>query len=397
MTNASGTNNKKKIVVLFGGQSSEHEISRISAEFIIENIDKEKYDIVMTGITKEGKWLKYDGPVGLISSGEWERLAMSDRALLPEMFHTRITCSNNAAASQDSLSSGIVSSFTDVPLTFEASPAFVVSPVDVVFPIIHGTNGEDGTIQGMLELAGIPYVGAGVLGSAIGMDKAYAKIIFEKAGIPQGKFLQIFRKNIENEALLVKVILDIESTLTYPCFIKPSNSGSSVGVSKAHDQEELVKALRFAARYDRKVLAEEYIDGRELECAVLGNDTPEASIIGEVVPCNEFYDYNAKYIDNGSLTIIPADVPEAVSTEVGRLAVKAFTALDCAGMARVDFFLQNSTGKVYINEINTIPGFTGISMYPKLWEASGVSSAQLVDRLISLALERYEDNHRDIE
>ncbi|MBZ0098174.1 MAG: D-alanine--D-alanine ligase, partial [Taibaiella sp.] len=267
--------------------------------------------------------------------------------------------------------------------------------IDVVFPVLHGCNGEDGTIQGLFELAGIPYVGCGVLGSALGMDKGFAKIVFEKEGIPQGKYVVFTRKQINQD--MDSLVRQVEALLTYPCFVKPSNAGSSVGISKAHDRRELAEALHFAARYDRRILVEEFIDGREVECAVLGNDEPVASTVGEVVPCNEFYDYEAKYNSGGSSTvIIPAHIPDELIQKIRDYAVRAFKALDLSGLSRVDFFVHKDTGEVFINEVNTLPGFTSISMYPKLWEASGIPYSKLIEKLIDLAVERFSDNKREI-
>lgn len=359
---------KKRVAVIFGGQSPEHEVSRLSAEAVLKNINRDKYDVVMIGITKEGRWLSYDGPPDLIGNGEWQALAEAGQQSKQPLLSAG---SAMAAAEKDS------------------------KKIDIVFPVLHGCNGEDGTIQGLFEIAGMPYVGCGVLGSALGMDKTYSKIIFEKAGIPQGKYYVFSRKQVFRE---IEAIMDkIEELLTYPCFIKPSNTGSSVGVSKAHDRCELETALLLAARYDRRILAEEFIDGREAECAVLGNDEPVASTVGEVIPCNEFYDYEAKYMTgDSSKIIIPASLPINVVEEIRNYAIKAFKALDCSGLARVDFFVHKDTGEVYINELNTMPGFTQISMYSKLWNASGVSYGKLIERLIELALERYEENRRDI-
>jgi len=358
---------KKRVAVVFGGQSSEHEVSRVSAEAVIRNIDTEKFDVAMIGITKDGRWLPYKGPVGLIGTGEWQSLAessqASDRALLTA--GTAI-----AEVQKDD------------------------KKIDVVFPVLHGCNGEDGTIQGLLELAGIPYVGSGVLGSALGMDKAYAKIIFEKAGIPQGKYLVYERKQVSKE--FKKIADEVERTLSYPCFVKPSNAGSSIGVSKVHNVSELEAALQLAARYDRRILVEEFIDGHEIECAVLGNDDPVASTVGEVIPCNEFYDYEAKYMSgDSSEIIIPANLPNEVIEKIRDYSIKAFKALDCAGLSRVDFFVRKETNEIFINEINTMPGFTPISMYSKLWAASGLPYSKLIEKLIMLALERYEDSKRD--
>jgi D-alanine-D-alanine ligase len=360
---------KKRIAVVFGGQSSEHEVSRFSAESVIRNIDTDKFDVAMIGITKEGRWLAYDGPTGLIGTGEWQALAesrqKSGQALLT-------AGSAIAEAEKDN------------------------KRIDVIFPVLHGTNGEDGTIQGLFELAGIPYVGCGVLGSALCMDKAYAKLIFEKEGLKQGKYLVYDRKSINHG--LDGIISEVEGTLDYPCFVKPSNAGSSVGVSKAHNRGELIPALHMAAKYDRRILVEEFIDGREAECAVLGNDDPIASTVGEVVPCNEFYDYEAKYLSGDkSEIIIPADFPGAVIDKIRDYSLRAFKALDCSGLARVDFFVKRDNNEVYINEINTMPGFTQISMYSKLWAASGIPYGELIERLVELALERHEDNRRHID
>lgn len=360
---------KKRIAVIFGGQSSEHEVSRFSAEAVLRNIDKDKFDVAMIGITKEGKWLSYDGPIGLIGTGEWQVLAESRQQ------SQQVLLTAGAAIAEVEKDS---------------------KKIDVVFPVLHGCNGEDGTIQGLFELAGIPYVGCGVLGSALGMDKAYAKVIFEKEGLPQGKYLVYSRKQISQQMDII--ITETEKALTYPCFVKPSNAGSSVGVSKAHDRNELMEALRLASKYDRRILIEEFIDGREAECAVLGNDDPAASTVGEVIPCNEFYDYEAKYMSGDSSAVtIPADLPSAVIEKIREYSIKAFKALDCSGLARVDFFVKKDNNDIYINEINTMPGFTQISMYSKLWNATGVPYSRLIEKLIDLAVERFEDNKRDID
>ncbi len=373
--------NKKRVAVIFGGQSSEHEVSCASAESILTNIDQEKFDIASIGITKEGKWLKYDGPVGLIGNGGWAEVA-ERHAIAAATGQNAIVRHGNSAL--------------DI-LGNPGSERGDGAP-DIVFPILHGTNGEDGTLQGLLELASIPYVGSGVLGSALGMDKAYAKMLFERAGLPQGRYIVIDRKQLMKDKGMEQSLDKIEDELGYPCFIKPSNAGSSVGVSKAHGRAELRSALLNSARYDKRILAEEFIDGREIECAVLGNDEPIASTVGEVIPCNEFYDYAAKY-DSGSSSriIIPADLPPKTVSIIRKTAVKAFKVLDCSGMSRVDFFVHKLTGEVLLNEVNTIPGFTAISMYPKLWEASGIPYKELISRLLDLAMERYEDNRRQFD
>lgn len=368
---------KKRVAIIFGGQSSEHEVSRVSAQSVIENIDKRKYDIVMIGITKDGQWLTYDGPTEKIGSGEWQ--AIAQQKLLTQKLEV------NAGSTENITNNSARGIFAEN----------LKAPIDVVFPVLHGCNGEDGTIQGLFELAGIPYVGCGVLGSSVGMDKAYTKIIFEKEGLPQGDYLVFSRKQVyyQNE----DVIKDVEGKLTYPCFVKPSNAGSSVGVNKAADRTELIKALSIAAKNDRRILVEEFIDGREIECAVLGNDNPIASAVGEVVPCNDFYDYEAKYqVGDSSRVVIPAEnmTPETAE-KIREYAVRAFKCLDCAGLSRVDFFVHKVTGEIYINEINTLPGFTQISMYPKLWAQSGIPYTELIDKLIELAFERFEDSKRE--
>lgn len=362
---------KKRIGVIFGGQSPEHEVSRVSAQNVIKNIDRNKYDVVMIGITKDGRWLTYEGPEEELGTGRWQAIAESNEKGNTVNINELLSGDKSPNSAQNS-----------------------GQKLDIVFPVLHGCNGEDGTIQGLLELFGVPYVGCGVLSSAIAMDKAFSKLIFEKYSIPQGKYLVFDRSGI-NTGNIHGIIEKVEEVLTYPCFVKPSNTGSSIGVSKARDRKQLIEALHLASRYDRKILVEEYIEGGEFECAVLGNQNPEASVVGEIIPCNEFYDYEAKYSpDSTSKTVIPADLPEDVSHKIRKYAVEAFKALECSGLARVDFFVQKGTNKVYINEVNTLPGFTSISMYPKLWEATGIKYTELIDRLINLALERFRDNKR---
>lgn len=397
-------NNKKRIAVIFGGQSTEHEVSRFSAQSVITNLDKDKYNITMIGITREGRWLRYNGPVEKIGSGEWEELAKSQRLQsakgrrslsdyyddIPKTDLVDNTLDNTV---EDMVDDG---NFTDDNSSARSilvaawAGDMVDDKIDVIFPVLHGLNGEDGTIQGLFELADIPYVGCGVLGSAVGMDKAIAKIIFEKEGIPQGKYVA-FNKS-QFLAQPCKIIDVIEEKLGYPCFVKPCNSGSSVGVSKSQNKEELLEAINYAANFDRRILVEEFINGREIECAVLGNDVPEASTVGEVIPGNEFYDYDAKYgSESTSKIVIPADLPGETVEKIREYAIRAFKALDCAGLARVDFFVHKITGEIYINEVNTMPGFTKISMYPKLWEASGLPYNKLLEKLIDLAVERYNE------
>lgn len=363
---------RKNIVVLFGGQSSEHEVSRVSAQSVLENLNHEKYEIAMIGITKSGKWLRYDGDLQHIGSGQWEKDA-AGKAQYSPWFPVK-----------------------DVP-TLKAflQDLAGMKSIDVIFPVLHGTNGEDGTIQGLFEMAEIPYVGCNVLASAAGMDKAVSKALFQHAGIPQGKYIVIRRPEITQNFEAIEKRVGIE--LGYPCFVKPANAGSSVGISKVKNPGQLAEALTLAGRYDRKILIEEFIDGREVECAVLGYDSPIVSTVGEIIPCNEFYDYQAKYLDGDSKIIIPAELDEATVQTIQRHAVAAFQALDCSGLSRVDFFVEKHTGMVYINEINTMPGFTSISMYPKLWEASGLPYDKLLDRLIELAIERFNENRKVYE
>jgi D-alanine-D-alanine ligase len=353
-----------RVGVLFGGRSTEHEVSVVSAQSIMRALNPERYEVVPLYIDKQGRWL----------------LGHSLRRLRADAdAHTYVYLPPDPT--QHAL----------VPAE-PSTPPGGFPPLDVVFPVFHGLNGEDGTIQGVLELANVPYVGAGVLGSALGMDKIYMKRAFAALGLPVVEYIAVQRRAFERDP--DRVVADVERQLGYPCFTKFANSGSSVGTSKAHDRGELLAGLQLAARFDRKLVVERGLDARELEVSVLGNDDPEASVVGEVVPAHEFYDYEAKYLDEGSRLIIPADLPAGTADRVRTLAVQAFQAVDAAGMARVDFFLERGTGRLFVNELNTIPGFTRISMYPKLWEASGLSYSKLVERLIDLALERFGDKQR---
>ncbi len=362
---------KLRVGLIFGGRSGEHEISLISAQGVMSAIDKTRYEVVPIGITKEGRWLASGDPMKALASG----LASESNPalLLAEPSERGLMRLEAREQEQDLL-------------------AVQVSQLDVVFPILHGPYGEDGTVQGLLELAGIPYVGAGVTASALGMDKALFKDVMRARGLPVVPFLVIKRKAWEQGP--EEIIAQIETEIGYDCFVKPANLGSSVGVSKAHERAELRGALDEAARYDRKLLVEVAIDAREIEVSVLGNDEPIASVPGEIVPSSEFYDYAAKYLDGKSELLIPAPIPASLAEQIRRLAVESYLAIDCAGMARVDFLLERRTGQVYINELNTLPGFTPISMYPKLWEASGLSYTELINRLIELALERHADKGR---
>ncbi len=328
----------------------------------MQALDPDRYEVIALGITKTGRW---------VTSGTHYALPgdPSVRGL--------VVLRNGTGARGGPPVRG---------RTARRGPA---GPLDVVFPVVHGTGGEDGTLQGLLELADIPYVGAGVLGSAMGMDKAAAKVAFRAAGLPVVDYRVVRGRDLKRGA--DHIAAAIEEAFGYPCFVKPSNGGSSVGVSRAPDRRALLEGLRLAARYDRKIIVERAIDAREIECSVLGNDDPEASVVGEIVPSREFYDYRAKYIDGSSELIIPAGITADQSRRIREIAVKAFRALDLCGMARVDFFLERSTGAVFLNELNTIPGFTPISMYPKLWEASGLPFPELVDRLIDLAIERHAE------
>ena len=358
---------RRRVVVLFGGRSAEHEVSVISARSVIEALDPQRYEAIAIGVTKEGHWQRMpDGPP-VLRSGEGP-IALAGVAN---------ESGRDVALDQEPGSHALV------------GPDGARTEIDVVFPVMHGPYGEDGSVQGFLEMAGVPYVGSGVLGSAVGMDKAVQKVLFLDAGIP------VVQSEVVHERVWEEDPEGVEARaehLGYPLFAKPASLGSSVGITKVHAAEELRGALEEAFRYGRKALLERAVEeGREIECAVLGNDDPVASVAGEIVPRgHEFYDYEAKYLDErGAELIVPADIPAETLEEVQRLAVTAFRAIDAAGMARVDFFLTRD-GRVLLNEVNTIPGFTSISMYPKLWEASGVPYADLVDRLIDLAMERHE-------
>ena len=370
---------KIRVTVLFGGQSSEHEVSRVSAQCVLENIDKNRFEIQTIGITKDGEWLKYEGDTSLIGSGKWEEAARNQlRGKIEKGVSGKDIVKAPTCKELISLNDG----YNNDEL------------VDVVFPVLHGPNGEDGSVQGLLQLADVPYVGCNILSSAAGMDKEFSKLVFNNAGIPQADYIKVMRSEIDEQT--DDLIRRVTEKLGWPCFVKPANAGSSVGVSKVKRPEDLLTALKYAARYDSKILIEEYIKGREVECAVLGNDNPIASTVGEVLPCNEFYDYNAKYIDGKSEIIIPADLEQGIIEKIREYAVRAFKALGCSGLSRVDFFVEES-GRVILNEINTMPGFTDISMYSKLWEASGIPYTQLITRLIELAFESYHQRTRSYE
>lgn len=351
-------NNKKTVVVLFGGQSSEHEISRISATTVIENMDTEKYYIMPVGITKQGKWMLYTGALENIKNGDWEKYAVP-AIISPD-------------ASQKSL----------LKIVGDRVKAI---PIDIVFPVLHGLYGEDGTIQGLLELSQIPYVGCGILASSIAMDKLYTKLVVQSENdIDQAQYLKVYSSELSDMDMICSCI---EQKIGYPCFVKPSNAGSSIGITKAHNLDELKLGLKLAAQNDRKLLVEKAIVGREVECAVLGNIDASASAVGEVLSASEFYDYDAKYNNCESKTVIPADLPDKIVKQIQLKAKKIFKAIDGTGLARVDFFVEKDTDRIVFNEINTMPGFTAISMYPMLWENAGMSKKELVDTLIELAFE----------
>ncbi len=347
--------NKIKVAVLFGGQSTEHEVSCLSAYSVMKKIDREKFDVNAIGITKKGDWCVIGDDAKKIEDGTWSRCASEGSGM---------SCVGELYAA------------------------------DVIFPVMHGIMAEDGTMQGLLELIGKPYVGPGVLASSVCMDKAYAKIVLNAAGIPQAECIIAERNEILlNDGRFEKAVSE---KLGYPCFVKPSNSGSSVGAFKVSNEKELAEALLEAQKYDRKVLIEEYINAREIECAVIGNENPIASTPGEIIPSKEFYDYEDKYIKGGSVIRIPAEIPEEKLSLIKELAVQAFKAADCAGLSRVDFFYDKNNGRILLNEINTLPGFTDISMYAKMWEHDGIDFKELITRLLELAVDNAARNRRCI-
>ena len=399
---------KLRIGILFGGRSGEHEISLLSAASILKAINSSKYEIVPLGITRQGQWVRDDEAHHLLTG-------KSAPALLNPADHTsELATAAAVIRSGEDLSipppvPRAVQTFQTIDLIANADSAPAISSgtnplgVDVIFPVLHGTFGEDGTIQGLLELADVAYVGSGVLGSSAGMDKDVMKRLFAAAGLPQTPHVALLRTQWKQDPRCCTRL--IESSLAYPVFVKPANLGSSVGISKVHDRSELAAAMDLAASFDRKLVIEQGVGGpgakpRELEVAVLGNDTPEASVVGEIIPGAEFYDYNAKYHSDASVPIIPAELSKAESKQIRDMAIAAFRACDCAGLARVDFLMEpkrpGSKGKghparIYLNEINTMPGFTKISMYPKLWAATGLPYRKLIDRLIKLAIERQKE------
>lgn len=357
-----------RVGVLFGGRSGEHEVSLQSARAVMDSLRRAGHGVVPIGIRKDGRWLTGGDPLEALLTGE----PRGERAVtvLPEPGSGALLAVGAAV-----------------------SPADVPASVDVIFPVLHGTFGEDGTVQGLLDLAGIPYVGSGVLGSSVGMNKVFQKAYWRGLGLPIVDWVPLTRREVEAD--MDAVLERVEQALGYPCFTKPANLGSSVGVAKAKDRASLRAGLLDAARYDAELLVERGHDVREMEVGVLGNDEPLVSVVGEIIPNAEFYSYRAKYIDDASREQIPADIPPETADEIRTLAARAFRSVHASGLARVDFFLERSTGHVFLNEVNTMPGFTRISMYPKLWEASGVPFPDLVDRLVHLAVARHQERSRN--
>jgi len=366
---------KIRVGVLFGGQSGEHEVSLVSAGAVMDALDRTKYDIVPIGITKQGRWIAGDNALpALTALADPKLLPGGPRTQNPEL-RTESLVTHESVVEASGLAGGSRSS--------------VLGSIDVVFPVLHGPMGEDGTVQGLLELAGVSYVGCGVLASAVGLDKAMMKAAFSTAGLPQVHWQLVRRTQWQYGR--AEVIKEIERSFRYPVFIKPANMGSSVGITRATDSFTLAQGLDEAARYDRRIVVEQGIDAREIEVSVLGNDEPQASVAGEIVPSNEWYDYEAKYLGGESKILIPAPISDALAEQVRRMAIQAFTAIDGAGLARVDFLLDRESEALYLNEANTMPGFTPVSMYAKMWAASGLAYSELLDRLIELAIERHRE------
>ena len=354
-----------RVGIIYGGRSGEHEVSLRSAASVIAALDPKRYEVVPIAISKSGRWLSGPDSLAQLEKAQQTLSAAPDRG-------------REVTIAPDPTRRSLI------PLG--AAPAGrAPRPLDVVFPVLHGTYGEDGTIQGLLELADLPYVGAGVLASAAGMDKAAMKSLFRDAGLPLCKWIVAHTAVEPTDAIRRRVA----ETLGFPCFVKPANLGSSVGITKVSDPKALAAAIAEAAAFDPKLVIEEGVDAREFECAILGNERPEASVVGELVPSREFYDYADKYVEQGARIVIPAELPAETANEMRGLAIRAFQAVDCSGLARVDFFLDRKSGRILLNEINTMPGFTSISMFPKLWAATGVDYPALIDRLIELAVERH--------
>ena len=381
-----------RVGVVFGGRSGEHEVSLSSARNVIDALEKAGHTVVPIGITPQGRWLTTGNPLGQLRGEAPLPIQLPDHN--PTVADRQQRNGAHAALLEQPdlqlIAQDAASAYNTWSLLPQAKADAPLPEIEVIFPVLHGTYGEDGTIQGLLEMANLPYVGCGVLASAVAMDKAVAKQLFAQAGLRQVQYQTVLRKSWQTKA--AAIITTIEAALAYPLFVKPANLGSSVGVSKARNRVELIEAIDLACRYDRKVLVEAAVpNAREIEVSVLGNDEPIASIAGEVIPGHEFYDYEAKYLDDSSELLIPANIDGQLLAQVQAMALTAFRAADCAGLARVDFLLDDATKTLYLNEINTMPGFTRSSMYPKLWEASGIPYPELVDRLLTLALERYAE------
>jgi D-alanine-D-alanine ligase len=376
-----------RVGVLYGGRSGEHEVSLASAASVFSNLDRGRYEPVPIRIEKDGRWALADKPPSVMIAGDVIEQARLEAARpVREGREVHLV----ARPSEETILSIDRSQNRDAEV-----PAAIVTglSLDVIFPMLHGPYGEDGTIQGLLELANVPYVGCGVLASAVGMDKAMMKIAFAGRGLPSCAYRVVLRHEWEKQP--EAIVVDLEKALRFPMFVKPANLGSSVGISKAKDAAGLREAMTLAGSYDRKIVIEAAVpNAREIECAVLGNDEAEASVAGEIIPSREFYDYEAKYLDEGSKAVIPADLPKKTADQVRKLAVEAFKAIDGAGMSRVDFLLERGTSRLFVNEVNTIPGFTTISMFAKLWAASGVDYPTLLDRLIALAVQRHADKQQ---
>ncbi len=367
--------------VVFGGKSGEHEVSIESAKSVIEALDRNKYDVMPIAIDKQGRWSAGERARRVLEGG-WATLQA------PRTNGNVVTEGNTG----DDVFAGSVPEQGLQTGQPSVIPEHVMESIDVLFPVLHGSYGEDGTVQGMFELLNVPYVGAGVAASSVGMDKVLMKRMFAAVGLPQVDYVYCTRNEWETDPSMVTK--NVETRLGYPCFVKPANLGSSVGISKVKSQAELRNAIDLAAKYDRKIIIEQGVNVREVEVAVLGNDAPKASVPGEVIPSNEFYDYRAKYLDGESTLMIPAPISDELTEEIRRLAIQAYKAIDCSGLARVDFFVEKDTQRVLINEINTMPGFTKFSMYPKLWEATGVAYSELIGKLLAYAIERAEERRR---
>ncbi|UFJ43161.1 D-alanine--D-alanine ligase [Brevibacillus humidisoli] len=362
---------KIRLGIVYGGKSSEHEVSLRTALSVIQAVDPDKYEILPIYIRLDGNWVKGEAAAGLPQSVEALRLE----------------------GKQSSAADGQAGQMVQSGKRDAAPVLSLGEEIDVIFPVVHGPNGEDGTVQGLLELANLPYVGSGVMASAVGMDKWMMKNIFAQAGLPQGKYLGILRSRLESAP--DEVVREIEEELGYPCFVKPANMGSSVGISKAKDREQLLEALKLAASFDRRLIVEAFVEGRELEIGVLGNEQVVTSVVGEVIATKEFYDYEAKYKGAGTELQIPANVPQHVADRIAELAVQAFHTIDASGLSRVDFFWNEAVDRLYINEVNTMPGFTPYSMYPMLFAEAGIPYSELIDRLVQLAQERHADKQRN--